>query len=126
MKPFHNKHINYYNSSEDAQLTPIYWPSKIYYFQNILQKVELGPTADREEMRECVIHIAEIEDKDVARSVLSHCHTISKHQPVASFYACDISSAAELPLMGTNPMSVALCYCEFSSQAIGSFIQRMK
>ena len=81
--PLHNKYINYYDHLRgDLDTTPVYYPSRLYEFSQMVHEVVLENHL-REEIPPCTMHIdLHLTDEAMRDSLLSICNQIWKHQAV--------------------------------------------
>ena len=110
--PLHNKYINYYNHRyrDDPDTTPVYFPSRLYYFKQMRHEVVLeNHLIEGEEIPPCAMSIYR-PDAAVTDSLLSICSQISRHQAVTDLWMfkvyCSDATEAEAPILSRNIRSL--------------------
>ena len=125
--PLHNKYINYYGHRYDPDTTPVYFPSRLYHFEEMRHGVVLEnhPT-DSTEIVPCTVDIR-YHDEAVRDTLLSSCSEIFMHQVVANlsmkFVSCKGSILAA-PRM-SNPQSVILDHCVLPDQFLMKILRQL-
>ena len=124
--PLHNKYINYYNHEsfgyDPNDTTPVYYPSRLYVFEDVRHKVVLDHHTDGEEIPPCAMYIWSL-DEAVTDSLLSICSEIWKYQAVSDLRMDPVictDSTLDPPRMA-NPRCLALRDCQFP----GPFIRKL-
>ena len=130
--PLHNPYINYY-SSYTRDTSPIYTPSKLYVFCDMLAAVTCDTEhreggGNQEEAPECAIAISR-PDPSVAQSLLTACHTICQHQPVTDLWIeeleCDDVTEADVFNMSRNTVSLVLDMCRLPAAVLNHLLHQM-
>ena len=115
--PCHNKYINYYDhydhDDDDPDTTPVYFPSRLYHFNEMRHEVVLeNHLTDSTEIVPCTMYIGD-PDEAVGGALLSTCSEVFAHQAVADlsmkFVSCKESTLPAPPM--SNPQSVILDQC---------------
>ena len=133
--PLHNNNINYYDYDDDAMkerpfdTTPIYYPSALYYFENISEDFKLDKRTEHgAEIPECAMYISRPDDT-ITMSLLSKCRIISQHQPVRDFKMFGVRgldlTEAEAPVMSRETRSVNLTHCTLPPSFIRSILRQL-
>ena len=111
--PLHNKYINYYHHLRGDPITaPVYYPSQVYHFSNMIHEVVLeNHLTQEEEIPPCAMTIWS-PDEAVMDSLLSICSQIFTHQPVANLWMGGVTcNSLEAPRL-INPQRVSLFWCK--------------
>ena len=85
--PLYNQHINYYDHSENR---PIYFPSKMYWFEYVKNDIDLG-TKHREqksEVTECALIISIY----TPIKPVNNCQAIMRNQAINYLFVEDVKS----------------------------------
>ena len=95
--PLHNPHINYYNhlSTTNVDITPVYAPSRFYWFRYLKQNIYLEYHTDNNKITDCVIWI-ENPGATFTKSLLSTCCRISELQSLSDLCMLSVR-CKELP-----------------------------
>ena len=119
--PLHNKYINYYDHSRwrgDPDTAPVYYPSRLYYFEQMRREVVLeNHLTEGEEIPPCAMYIRRPREA-VSDSLLLICSQIWRHQAVTDLWMMDVTcNSLEAPAL-TKPRVVYLSGCELPEDFI--------
>ena len=82
----HNQGINFYDHlSSKNDTTPVYFPSRLYWFGNITAKIPCNIQHGNTDVPECTISIIH-PDERMTENLLSICHIICQNQAIRNFY----------------------------------------
>ena len=125
--PLHNKYINYYRHDEygDPDATPVYFPSRLYYFYDMIREVVLeNHQTQEEEIPPCAMYIW-APDEVVRDSLLSICSEIFTHQPVTDLeMGVVVCNSLEAPRL-MNPGRVVLSWCKLSDVFLEKILRQL-
>ena len=129
--PLHNQHINYYDHlHDDIDNRPIYFPSKIYQFQNIKNDIVLGIEQREQEgeLPECALIINFVNLKK-AQSLLSNCQVIMKNQAINNLFMQNVEHTDFPQTFAFNISKyiqlLTLERCDFPSQTLNHLMEQI-
>ena len=128
--PMHNQHINYYNHIKCIDTTVIYFPSKVYEFQDIENHIALGPERREQgaEIPDCALMIYTC-DKAVKQGLLSNCRVIMRNQALSDLFMDRVKST-DFPQkfafnISKHFQSLTLKWCDFPSQTLNHLMEQI-
>ena len=126
--PLHNKyinHYNHYNHYDDTDSIPIYFPSRLYVFDHMSNKVELDHLREGEEIPPCGMVIRNPSEA-LSDSLLSICSEIFKHQAVTHLWMWYVTcNSVEAPRL-IDPVEVSLQDCKLPDDFLEKFLHQLK
>ena len=129
--PCHNKYINYYDhyvhDDDDSDTTPVYFPSRLYHFNEMRHEVVLeNHLTDSTEIVPCTMHMGD-PDEAVGGALLSTCSEVSAHQAVADL-SMEFVSCKEFTLAAprmSNPQSVIMDQCVLPDEFLMKILHQL-
>ena len=126
----HNEWINYYDHSEGLikDTTPVYVPSRWYWFDNMKAKLSCNIQHRDTEIPECTMSIIG-PYPSVTENLLSICHRICQHQAVRDLYILDVK-CKDLPephvfTLSKNTESIKINWVKLPTETMSHLMQQI-
>ena len=126
----HNQWINYYDHNEGLlrDRTPIYVPSRLYWFKDMEAKVSCNIQHGNTEKPECTISI-NFPHVIVTKNLLSTLHRICKHQAIRDLnmwgVKCEDLQEPHVFTLSKNAESLRIMLCELPLETMSHLMQQI-
>ena len=126
----HNQWINYYDHRYSLinDTTPIYVPSRSYFFENMKVNISCKIQHRNTEIPECTMSIVS-PYPSLAENLLSICHRICQHQAARNLHIrgviCEDLPEPHVFTVSKNTESIKIISCELSIQTLRHLVQQI-